>query len=245
MSPSKKMDTSSYIPLISTSCPTFISEAFKLARLLNELDDISFQKVIDCSNSNLQIERLKYLEFNNKNNCFIAGALYSGEAFTRMDFRSWNGLEVHRAQNSLFILSGLYGVVKPMDEVYPYRLMVGTKWSNDEFSSLYDFWKNKLKNELTTCDSNEIIWLNLASSEYSKLIPKRMDGGLVIDFSFKTLQNGKLKSVSSFSKQCRGEMVKLIIQSNPQNLNDIKALRPLNYSFSESHSNENSWCFVN
>ena len=140
-------------------------------------------------------------------------------------------------QDRLRILSGLYGILRPFDLIQPYRLEMGTKLKRGRADNLYQYWGTKLTDTLNKELEEGEIFINLASNEYFKAIKPKALKVPVITPVFKDLKNGKLKVISFFAKKARGLMVRYIIDTNAQTLDDLKGFNYEGYSFSEEHSN--------
>ena len=146
--------------------------------------------------------------------------LYNGVAFKKLELESYNSKELEYLNNSLIILSAMYGALNPFDNIKKYRLDMIMKISEN---SLYSFWSEKVTayiNELLSQDSEKIL-LNLASNEYSKIINKKSLNFKMITVDFKEFKNGKYLSVSSFSKQGRGMLLNYLIKIQVTNIEDI------------------------
>lgn len=171
-----------------------------------------------------------------------AASIYNGDAYTRLSARDWSGDTWNFAQNHLVILSGLYGWLRPKDLIKPYRLMVGAPLKLKNGQSLYQFWQDKLINQLE--EYSNCVGVMTASKEYSQMItfPNPIQKWIFVDFK---VQKGKeYVSVSSFSKQARGEMVRLAMEGQIKNVNDLKKMDVLGFSFNNNLSDEQNWIYV-
>jgi cytoplasmic iron level regulating protein YaaA (DUF328/UPF0246 family) len=148
-------------------------------------------------------------------------------------------------QNSLLILSGLYGVLKPFDLIYPYRLEMGLPYSpSKEFQNLYQFWNKKLMNYFQkNLKENDVI-INLASLEYTKAISLNNLGFRVISPNFQEFKNGKYSMVAMFSKNARGKMARYILENQFSEIENLKAFNHDGYSYDEKISTNDKWFFV-
>lgn len=169
---------------------------------------------------------------------------YIGEAFKALDVSSVTPAELRYLQDQLFILSGLYGVLRPLDGIEPYRLEMAQRGIAPNGMSLYAFWREKvekiLRKELI---KNENI-LNLASAEYADLISDKGLRDRMLTPHFFELQGGQLKAVSVFSKQARGTMARWCATQQIAEPEQIKAFDALGYRFSEAHSSIQDLVFV-
>jgi hypothetical protein len=128
-------------------------------------------------------------------------------------------------------LSGLYGLLKPLDLVFPYRLEMGTKMQTKAGNNLYDFWGDKLNKALSSEMEDNDVLVNLASNEYSKVLQLEKFKQEIITPIFKDYKNGKLKVISFFAKKARGEMCNFIIKNKIINIEDLKLFQNLDYKF--------------
>ena len=150
--------------------------------------------------------------------------------------------QLEYVQQSLRIISGFYGVLKPFDGVTPYRLEMQAKLKTDNFSNLYKFWKDDIYKEIT---SNDRTIINLASKEYSKCITDYIREDVdFITCSFVEFSKGKLAEKGTFCKMARGEMVRFMAENNIENPEEIKAFDRLGYKFSENHSDKSTYVFI-
>ena len=171
--------------------------------------------------------------------------LSNGEVYKGFDIHTLSKEEVERAQNNLRILSGLYGILKPMDLIYPYRLEMGTKWNiTPKIKNLYAFWGTKIAQSLRSEMVEGEVLINLASSEYFKAVDLKTLDKRVITPHFKDFKNGQLKIVMMYAKHQRGAMARYIIQNNITNPEDLKMYNLDGYSFDVNSSTENDWVFT-
>ena len=171
-------------------------------------------------------------------------AAFNGEVYRGLDAPSMTPEQLVVAQDKLRILSGVYGVLKPLDIIYPYRLEMGTKWEvTPSNSNLYKFWGNKIAQFLNK-ENETAITINLASAEYFKAVDKKILKGRVITPSFKEFKNGDYKVIMVFAKRARGSMARYIVDKNISNPEDIKLFDTDGYSFNTNMSSEDDWVFT-
>ncbi len=204
LSPAKKLDTKTISPISEYSQGIFLKEAQQLNQVLKEKSPNELSNLMNISNKlgelNWQRNQEWQLPFDLKN-AKQAIYLFNGDAYVGLDARTISDNKMDYLQNSLHILSGQYGILKPLDLIQPYRLEMGTKLAFDNFKNLYDFWGNKIteyiNNELKESD----YLINLASNEYFKVINKKLVKPTIITPIFKDFKNGKLKVISFFAKK--------------------------------------------
>jgi len=152
--------------------------------------------------------------------------------------------KLDKLQDTVRIISGLYGLLKPMDLMQPYRLEMGTKFPVGKNKNLYEFWRKKVTQSLNDELEDSELFLNLASNEYFKAIDTKALKVPVITASFKDFKNGEYKTIMTFAKLARGYMTRYIIDTNAKILDDIKGFKYEGYGFSESMSTETELTFI-
>ena len=210
--------------------------------LINELKEYSVSEIKKLMNLSDNLSHLNFDRFQNWNlkSDKVCPSIYmfQGDVYKGLKATSFNNDQLDFAQQNLRIISGLYGLLKPLDLIYPYRLEMGTKMITNKGKNLYEFWGNKLRDFLTDEISNDEIIINLASNEYSKSLKLRTINNQVITPVFKDFKNGRLKVISFFAKRARGEMANFIISNKITNCNDLKLFNYEGYKYSESSNNE-------
>lgn len=239
-SPSKEMKVGELNSPFSFS-PKFKDESKEILNILKNLDKNQIEKIMKIKGELLEET---YNNIINYDSLSVVKAinLYNGVAFKKLELESYNSRELEYLNNSLIILSAMYGALNPFDNIKKYRLDMTMKISEN---SLYSFWSEKVTayiNELLSQDSDKIL-LNLASNEYSKLINKKSLNFKMITVDFKEFKNGKYSSISSFSKQGRGMMLDYLIKNQITNIEEIKKFNEDRYSFNSELSNENTIIF--
>ena len=169
---------------------------------------------------------------------------FSGDVYRGLDAYSIENDKIDFMQNSVRIISGLYGLIKPLDLIQPYRLEMGTKLSFDSNKNLYDFWRKKITEKL----NNELIdnepLINLASNEYFKAIDTKVIKSDIYSVNFKQFKNGSYKTIAIFSKKARGMMTRFIINNQIDDINGLKLFDYDDYSYHESLSNDKELVFT-
>ena len=241
LSPAKKMNTSSFELEIESSTPHHSASAKKIMKALVGLGSKDLEKVMAAKGKLLDEVKFMHQHWG-KGTSFPAAALYNGDAYTRLNARAWSTETWTFSQSHLWILSGLYGTLRPMDRIHPYRLMVGAPWTpHRDFKNLYDFWKKDVFNDLEEKEPQVIV--NCASQEYSAMI-EGWRNCPVIHIDFKVKKGSDYVSVSSFSKQARGEMVRLAMENKITNPSELKKLEVLGFQFNNKISDNQNWIYV-
>ena len=222
--------------------PIFIQETEILKDELKRLNANELSKLMKCNDSIALLNYQRYQHMNLKEGLSPALFTYVGLAYQHLACHIMTQSELDYVQDHLIILSGFYGMLRPFDGIKPYRLEMETKISVNGYSNLYDFWNEKIANELYK--ENDVV-LNLASNEYSKCVkPYLNEQRKMITCIFAQRTNGKLKTKATEAKMCRGYMVRYMAERNIQDLEEIKKFDYKGYLYSEKDSNESEWMFV-
>lgn len=239
ISPAKSLDFKTELPIKNFSIPNFLSESKKINELLKKKSPSELKSLMSIS------EKLAELNWN-RNNTFktpfnIENArpsifTFNGDVYSGLDAFSLSMDQLNQAQKSLRILSGLYGLLKPLDLIQPYRLEMGTKLNVEGSLNLYGFWRNKITNKLNDELNENEFFVNLASNEYSSAIDRKLLKTTMISPSFKDMKNGKLKIISFYAKKARGMMVRYILDNEIINLEDLRGFDYGGYSYSSEES---------
>lgn len=248
LSPAKALDLSKKLKTKATSIPFFLEDS---DYLVSKLQQLSAKKVGELMHLSEDLAELNYNRFQNWNaaeildeNSGLAGAIFNGEAYKGLDAINFTEKELTIAQDKLRILSGLYGILKPLDVIYPYRLEMGTRFQvTPKKSNLYKFWGDKIADFLNEeCQGKPIV--NVASNEYFKVINKKVLRSEVITPVFKDFKNGQLKTIMVYAKKARGAMARSIIENNWNEPDQIKLFNSDGYCFDENLSEGNTWVFT-
>ena len=247
LSPAKSLDYKSVLPTSKISEGCFLNEAQYLNNIIREKSPNELSDLMSISPSlgdlNYQRNNSWSLPFSSKNarQCIYA---FSGDVYRGLDSYTIEEDKIDFMQNSVRIISGLYGLLKPLDLIQPYRLEMGTKISVDDNKNLYEYWRQKITSQLNKeLDENEPV-LNLASNEYFKAIDRKVIKTDIYTANFKQLKNGEYKTIAIFSKKARGMMTRFIIDNNITDINDLKSFNYDGYLFHESLSSKKELIFT-
>ena len=247
LSPAKSLDYKSDLPTLKTSEGCFLNEAQYLNNILKEKSPKDLSKLMSISSSLGELNYLRNnswsLPFSSKNARQSIYA-FSGDVYRGLDSYTIEDDKIDFMQNSVRIISGLYGLLKPLDLIQPYRLEMGTKMPVDDNKNLYEYWRQKITNQLNKELSNDEPVLNLASNEYFKVIDRKVVKTDIYTANFKQLKNGGYKTIAIFSKKARGMMTRFIIDNNITDVNDLKSFNYDGYMFHESLSSKNEFIFT-
>ncbi len=247
LSPAKSLDFKSELPTSKTTSICFEKEAQYLNSILKSKNPKELSDLMSISSkiADLNYERNHSwsLPFTNAN-ARQAVYAFNGDVYRGLDAYSIDDSRIDFLQNSVRILSGLYGLIKPLDLIQPYRLEMGTKLAFESNKNLYDFWRKKITEQLNLeLDDKEPI-LNLASNEYFKAIDSKVIKSDVYTANFKQFKNGEFKTIAIFSKKARGMMTRFIIDNNLTDISDIKSFDYDGYMFHDGLSSEKELIFV-
>ena len=230
ISPAKKIACDNLITK-GTSI-SFLEETKYLIKELKTYPVSDLKILMNLSDNLAQLNWQRFQDWNTEN---LGQALFMfrGDVYQALKAETLSSIELEFAQENLRILSGLYGLLKPKDLIFPYRLEMGTKLITKKGNNLYKFWGNRLHQALLSDlnDDEEII--NLASEEYSKAIHLNNFSNPVITPIFKDFRNGKLKVISFYAKKARGEMANFILKNKIIKSEYLKSFSSLGYQFTE------------
>ena len=247
LSPAKSLNYKSDLPTLKTSEGCFLNEAQYLNNILKEKSPKDLSELMGISSSlgelNYQRNNSWSLPFSQKNARQSIYA-FSGDVYRGLDSYTVEEGKIDFMQNSVRIISGLYGLLKPLDLIQPYRLEMGTKMSVDDNKNLYEYWRQKITSQLNKELADDEPVLNLASNEYFKAIDSKVVKTDIYTANFKQLKNGDYKTIAIFSKKARGMMTRFIIDNNITDVNDLKSFNYDNYIFHESLSSEKEFIFT-
>ena len=250
VSPAKTLYYESDIKIDDFSIASHLSDSEILIKELQKKnpDDLSSLMGLSEKLSILNFERYMNWKKPTKpsDNTRQAIFAFKGDVYQGLDVNSLSKAEINYAQKNLCILSGLYGLLKPLDLMYPYRLEMGTKMKNKHGDNLYKFWGSKINktiNDLSKENKSKAI-VNLASVEYFSVLKKDQINLPVINPVFKDYKNGNYKIISFFAKKARGTMARFIIQNKIKKPEDLMSFDLDGYRYSKKESKENSPVFL-
>ncbi len=237
ISPAKRLAANKSDSLLEATIPVFKKEADHLAEQLAKLSTEELSSMMKVSESIAELNANRFRNWN-KNDAVEKRAIFQfeGDVFKHLGANDLNEDQIQYMNNNLRILSGIYGLLKPSDEMNPYRLEMGTRHNFSGSVSLYEFWGNKIAKELSDELGNAYLF-NLASEEYFSSVSKFLNSEKIINFRFLTLSNGKAKVVGVIAKRARGEMAKYLIQNKVAANEGIEKFSALGFEFKEFKDN--------
>ncbi len=239
ISPAKSLNFGSNFPTEQNSNPFFLKEAITINKLLKDKSSYELSQLLKISDKlgNLNWERNQNFKTPfNKENATPAVYTFDGDVYTGLDIYTLPIEKIKVLQKSLRILSGLYGVLKPLDLIQPYRLEMGTKFPVDKKKNLYDFWKLKITSFINEELKENELFVNLASNEYFSSIDVKALKTEVITPQFKDFKNGTLKMISFYAKKARGMMVRYMLDNENVTAETLLGFDYGGYTFSEEHT---------
>ena len=248
ISPAKTQNFDPVSLAVSTSEVRFQQETQALVHLLKKYNSEKLGSLMDISQDLAELNVERYAAFSasyTEKNAKPALFAFEGDVYKSMDKRAYTKQQLTYAQNHLRILSGLYGLLRPLDKIQPYRLEMKTALPNKAGKNLYQFWGDKLTQLLNQDIANNNIKavINLASNEYSKALKPKALQAEVITPQFKEFKEGKLRTVAIFAKQARGAMADFIIKNQPKTAKELKIFNEMGYEYNEGASKANEWVF--
>lgn len=248
ISPAKTLDYESPLATETHTQPDFLDDACELIDQLKELEPHQICNLMDISDKLGQLNAERFQNWHTPftpDNARQAVLAFKGDVYTGLDAESFSEDDFQFAQKHLRILSGLYGLLKPLDLMQPYRLEMGTKFENSRGKDLYAFWGSKITKALNQqLAEDDQVLVNLASNEYFKSVKKRELDARLITPQFKDWKNGKYKMISFYAKKARGLMCRYAIQNQINKAEDLKGFNLDGYYFSEDQSDNNNWVFL-
>lgn len=247
LSPAKSLDFETELPIKKNSEPQFLKQSELLNTILKKKSAKSLSKLMSISDAlgQLNYERNQSWELPfTADNSRPAVYAFNGDVYRGLDAFTIPKDKIETLQNTVRILSGLYGVLKPTDLIQPYRLEMGTKLPVGTKKNLYEFWKNDITDALNEELEDDELFLNLASNEYFKAIDKKALKVPVVTANFKDFKNGEYKMISFYAKAARGLMARYIVDTNAKTIDDLKGFNYEGYGYSEPMSSENDLVFI-
>lgn len=246
-SPAKLMNVGKSTEFLKPTTPKFIKEAELIQSYLKEKSPKYLSELMEISAklADENWERNQHWKPNPKpSESAPALFAFTGEVYRGLDAPTLNKEAVAYLQKNYRMLSGLYGLLKPSDKIMLYRLEMGRNFEFEHYQNLYEFWREKLTNQLNTELNAKDFVLNLASSEYFKVIDRKKLKVPVIDFDFYEMKSGKPKTVVVYTKHARGLMVRYCAENDAKTLDDVKAFNLEGYRIDEGMSTEKRLVFM-
>ena len=239
ISPAKSLDFETKLPTKKFSMPDFLDESKAINDSLKKRSPSDLKSLMSISDKLADLNWNRNNNFKtpfNPENARPSIFTFDGDVYSGIDAFTLNPEQILKSQDSLWILSGLYGVLKPLDLIQAYRLEMGTKLNVNGSDNLYDYWRDKITQKINEEITKDELFINLASNEYSSVINKKELKTTMTSPVFKDFKNGKLKIISFYAKKARGLMVRYILDNDLKNINDLKGFNYAGYSYNEAES---------
>lgn len=249
VSPAKNLDFDSSAPTSAFTQPELMQKTKDLVEQCKTLAPSDLSSLMKISDKLAILNAERFNSFSmpfTQENAKQAMFAFDGDVYAGLDAKSLSDDDIKFAQDHLRILSGLYGVLKPLDLMQPYRLEMGTKLANKEGKNLYEFWGLSITEKLTEVlqRQSQAVLLNLASNEYFSAVKKKSLSASIVTPHFKDEKNGQYKIISFFAKKARGLMARFVIQNRVSTVEQLKTFDVAGYRFDEQASTESDLVFT-
>lgn len=239
ISPAKSLDFNRELPTDRYTTPDFLEDAEKLNKVLSKKNPKALAELMSISDNLAQLNWERNQEFTTPftpENSRPAVYAFNGDVYQGLDVYTLSASKIDRLQETLRILSGQYGILKPLDLMQPYRLEMGTSLKIGRKKNLYEYWGDRLTDYLNAEMEDDELLVNLASNEYYSVLQPKKIKGTIITPVFKDWKNDTLKIISFYAKKARGSMVRYILDSGAKTLDDLKRFNLDDYEFSQEHT---------
>lgn len=247
ISPAKSLNYEKTVPVTTHTEPQFLKQAATIQNTLKKKKPNQLSELMDISSKLAELNWQRNQDWHvpfTPDNARQAVYAFDGDVYTGLDVYTLPEDKVSILQDKLRILSGLYGLLKPLDLMQAYRLEMGTAMPVGKNKNLYEFWKKTITKALNDELQKDELFLNLASTEYFSAVDAKALKVPVITPEFKDYKDGKLKMISFFAKKARGLMVRYIIDTNAETLDDLKGFNYEGYAFDANLSKGNTLVFT-
>lgn len=249
ISPAKKLDYDTPAKTSKFTMPEYLNESERLIKTLRQYSAMDLAELMHLSMNLAELNFERYYQWKKNygekeaKQCLLA---FKGDVYAGMDAESFKQKDLDYAQNHLRILSGLYGLLRPLDLMMPYRLEMGTKLVNERGKNLYEFWGDMITDGINSQlkAQKDNILINLASNEYFKSVKAKNIEGRIITPQFKENKNGSYKMIGIFAKRARGLMSRYILLNRLKDPEEIKSFDVEGYSFNGKLSKGDQWVFT-
>ncbi len=230
--------------------PYFMDEAEQLVEIMRDLSPAELSKLLEINSNLSHLNTDRHLNWHRPfslKNAKQAVLVFDGEVYRGLNANSFNPVEINYMQLHLRLFSGLYGLLKPLDLIQPYRIDVSSKLQNPFGNDLYAFWKEKVTAKVISDlkkSGNPQVIINLASSEYIKTLNTKSQKLNIVDIEFYEYKNDSLKQIVIYTKKARGMMARFIIQNQIEDVENLKGFSEEGYWYSPQMSTETKIVFV-
>ncbi|TDG15719.1 peroxide stress protein YaaA [Seongchinamella unica] len=249
ISPAKTLDFDTAPTTRKASQPLFIERAGELVEDARKMSPDDIRALMGVSDNIAELNHARFMNWTapfSLDNAKQAVLAFKGDVYTGLEAETLSASQLGFAQKHLCILSGLYGLLRPLDLMQPYRLEMGLKFANRGGKNLYEFWGDDINQAINKQleKSGSPVLVNLASNEYFKSVKARQLDAEIITPVFKDLKNGKYKVISFYAKKARGQMARFIIEKELNDPAGIKQFRKDGYRYNKAESTAHEWVFT-
>jgi cytoplasmic iron level regulating protein YaaA (DUF328/UPF0246 family) len=249
VSPAKNLDYDSPLPTNKFTMPSMLAHSEELISICKKLTPADISSLMGVSDKIAGLNTARFTQWSmpfTVDNARPAMLAFNGDVYTGLDAKTLSEGDFDFAQQHMRILSGLYGLLKPLDLMQPYRLEMGTRLVNERGTNLYQFWGDVITNAVNQAlaEQGDKVLINLASTEYFKSVKKKNLAGDIITPAFKDWKNGQYKMISFYAKKARGLMARYIIENRITEIEQLKSFDVAGYQYSADLSQGNDWFFT-
>ena len=249
ISPAKKLDFETAPKFKDHTLPEFIKDTEILVKTARKMSRAKLKQTMKLSDTLAELNYQRYQNFSTPfhlGNAKQAAWVFNGDTYVGLKADTLNKREMAFAQKHLRILSGLYGVLRPLDLIQPYRLEMGARFNPPHRANLYEFWDSRITDNLNALldDQNDKTLVNLASSEYFKSVRTKELVGPVLTPIFREIKDGQSRTIGMFAKQARGTMARFIITNRVDKTEGLKDFNLSGYQFRSDLSDDNKWVYT-
>ena len=249
ISPAKKLDFETAPKFKDHTLPQFIKDTEILVKTARKMSRAKLKQTMKLSDTLAELNYQRYQNFSTPfhlGNAKQAAWVFNGDTYVGLKADTLNKREMAFAQKHLRILSGLYGILRPLDLIQPYRLEMGARFNPPHRANLYDFWDSRITDNLNALldDQNDKTLVNLASSEYFKSVRTKELVGPVLTPIFREIKDGQSRTIGMFAKQARGTMARFIITNRVDKTEGLKDFNMSGYQFRSDLSDDNKWVYT-
>ena len=248
LSPAKRLDFTEAGPGTPASERRFVEDTDSLVRTARRQTQAELRRLMSLSSdlAKLNQERFRALDAAALDRGVQAALAFAGDVYQGLDARSMDGEGLGWAQDHIRILSGLYGLLRPLDRIQPYRLEMGARLKTRRGANLYDFWGDRISKQLNADAEghDDPTLVNLASQEYFGAVDARALKLPVVTCHFREARDGESRVISFFAKRARGAMARFAADERIAAAADLKAFDRDGYRFDKASSSETDWIFI-
>ena len=249
LSPAKTLDYETAPITQSATLPRFMDQSALLVEDARGLNPDDIRALMGVSEQIAHLNHERFMNWQSEatsDNAKQAVLAFKGDVYTGLQAETLSEDDLDFAQTRLRILSGLYGLLRPLDLMQPYRLEMGLKFTNQRGRNLYEFWGEQLTDTLNAdlVSAKTEVLINLASNEYFKAVKPKLLNADIITPQFKDLKNGQYKMISFFAKKARGLMARYIIDNRITEPEALKSFSEAGYYYSDEQSQGDQWVFL-